>query len=687
MKYPNGKTNYVKKNITHEAYISKVTGLWTISKGSFIFKNPLVDTAYGTKRISAIKIIEKILNSSTIAIYDSVKIPGQKKTSRIFNKDETTLALQKAEELEDAFKKWCNSNSKKKEDLEECYNEHFGYIVSRKYNGSFLTFPGMNEDIHLFDYQKNAVARILFSNNTLLAHDVGAGKTYVMIASMMEMKRMGLSNKNLVVVPNNIVSQWRSDAKTLYPSSNVLCIEPKDFKPNNKQETLAKMKDNDYDFIVIPYSCFDLIDIGYQYYIDETEAQIDCLNAQITNEKSNFGGLERTKKKLEEKLNDYKYKLSSEDQGITFDQLGINHLYVDEAHNYKNLSITTKMDNVLGINSKGSKKCDDMLNKIRIVQRDNLGGGVTLATGTPITNSLTDVYVLQTYLQSAALSLMDLSAFDSWASFFGEKIEEVEVDVDTNAFRVCTRFAKFHNLPELTNLLSTVSDFHNIDDAKVLPIFNGYTDVVVDKNLPLSDYLKDISKRVDNIRNRKVSRQEDNMLKVTVDGRKAALDIRLVEPKHSLNRDFKVYKCAYTVADIYHKTSDDRLTQLVFSDISTPQDGFNVYDELKDLLINMGVNPNEIAYIHDANTDKQREVLFKNVQSGNIRVLIGSTFKLGLGVLIAAPKSKITSMLIPKIMNVFSKNKKSEDNCLNREDFKNMLDKTLNNYGVEKECY
>lgn len=490
----------------------------------------------------------------------------------------------------------------------------------------------MSSDVTLYHYQKNAVARILFSPNTLLAHDVGSGKTYIMIAAGMELRRMGISKKNVFVVPNNLTGQWVEIFKKLYPDANVLCVEPKSFIPNKRESILESIRDNDYDGIIIAYSSFEMIPLSSDYYEKEINRQLDIIHEVTDNQKKTTSVLRRKQKKLNEALKEFYKAAKGLEDTVFFDQLGINTLFVDEVHNFKNVPFESSIQRVLGLNKKGSPKCQDMMDKVCCVQRQNNGRGVVFATGTPITNSVTDVFVMQKYLQNGELAMLDLHNFDSWVGMFAEQTTEFEIDVDTSSYRLATRFAKFHNLPELTALLSSVADFHKADEKSGMPEFDDYNDALVGKTDELQDYLSDISERADAVRSGIVDRTTDNLLKITTDGRKAALDMRLVEPNAQFNYNSKVYRCAENVFEIYINRGNKKSTQLIFCDTSTPKSNFNIYDELKRLLTGMGVSENEIAFIHNFDTDKKRNALFSDVNSGKVRVLIGSTFKLGLGV-------------------------------------------------------
>ena len=610
----------------------ELTGTWDIPEKGRYYNNARVYSTYGTRRLPALHILERTLNMRNVSVTDEVPCYTNKSgKKRVINHEETLAAIEKQNKLNETFRNWIWKSEARKNRLLSIYEEKYNSYRTRRYNGQFLNFPTMNKDIVLRPHQKDAIARIIFSHGTLLAHDVGSGKTYVMISAGMELKRMGLSKNNLYVVPNNVIGQWEKMFLDLYPSANILVITPKEFTPTKKQATLAKIKNGNYDGVIIPFSCYDTIPLSHSYYQDqyvEKETRLKELEKQF---KKNTSGVKHELKKLKESMQKLATAISEgADQGITFDELGVTRLFVDEAHYYKNLPIETKTNDVYGITSTGSKKCSEMLDKVRSVQKK--GGGVVFATGTPITNSLTDAFVMQYYLQYGELELLDLQSFDSWIGMFAEKKSEFEIDVDTNKFRLATRFSKFHNLPELTSVLSLVADFHLVSPSEGLPEMDGYTDVIVNKTAEFNEYLKQISKRADDVRNGRVKVKDDNMLKITTDGRKAALDLRTVDENAKFTYSSKVYRCAENIINIYFKTSKEKSAQLVFCDTSTPKLGFNVYDDLKQILIRAGVQPEEIAYIHDANTDAQRESLFKKVRNGDVRVLIGSTQKLGIGV-------------------------------------------------------
>ncbi len=621
------------------------TGLWKIPKKDRYKQYHRNTEKYGTSRIDAVTIIERTLNMRNISITDGDDSEDDGEKKRIENPEETLAATEKQKLIQSEFGKWIWADENRRKRVKRIYDSKYGYRVARKFDGSFLEFPGMSDKYTLFTYQKNAVARILFSPNTLLAHDVGAGKTYIMIAAAMELKRLGMTNKTMFVVPNNLLRQWGDTFIKLYPGADILCVGPTMFDPENREKTFEKLRNTNNDGIIIAASCFDRIPLSKEKYIVELEEEKERLSNEqnrLLKEKAS-DETELRKSVLDEKLKNTarllrKLREDEEHGGILyFEELGVDRLFVDEAHNYKNMSFKTSMSGVLGLSSQDSRKCNRMMDKIMHVQNTHNGNGVVMATGTPITNSVSDIYVFQKYLQSGALKLMSIPTFNSWAQMFAERTKEIEIAVDTSKCRTVERFTRFHNLGGLTNMLAMIADFHSIDSGEGIPEFNGYTDVVIPKSKMLEAYLKDISMRADRVYRREVDPQTDNMLKITNDGRRAALDIRLVdlsrdETELTGNEPCKVSECASNAAKIYHNTEKNRLTQLIFCDMSTPRDGFNLYDDMKSLLISHGVNKEEIAYVHDASTEEEKEKLFEKVRTGKIRILMGSTMKLGLGV-------------------------------------------------------
>lgn len=621
------------------------TGSWELPNKYRLSKYIRNTSTFGTPRLDALTIIERTLNMKTIRITDEVSSTvTQSGVRRELNQAETLAAQEKQKLIIAEFQRWIWEDDERKNEVKRLYEFKYGCTVTRRFSGRFLEFPGMSAEVTLYPYQKDGVARILFSLNTLLALDVGTGKTYIMIAAAMELQRMGMEKKCMFVIPNNLMEQWREIFLMIYPEAKLLCIEPKDMTPERRNKTLRRVINESFDGILIAYSCFDRIPLSKQAHIDALKAERDEMERIKKRKKAVTGRFKRKLESLEKEISKLTLADNPAKDLICFNELGIDRLFVDEAHNYKNVSIKTSIYGVYGINQRGSSKCDSMMDKVHYVQKTHGGGGVVMATGTPITNSVSDIYVFQKYLQSGELDLVGLHTFDSWVGMFAEKTTEFEIAVDTNSYRLATRFSRFHNIPELTTILASVAEFHNTAEDGDLPAFDGYTDVMVPRTPALSAYLEDISKRADKVHNHEVKTAEDNMLKITGDGRKAALDIRLVdevgwgafaEEEYVYGRPIgicKVTECAERAAIIWRRTKAERLTQLIFCDTSTPKSGFNIYDDLRQRLIDLGVDAEEIAYVHDAKTDAKREKLFKAVREGRIRILIGSTFKLGLGV-------------------------------------------------------
>lgn len=616
---------------------NEITKEWVIPYASAYTYNIRAIRTYGTVRINAVDIIEQTMNMRPIRIYDTHYSPTNRThKTRTLNRDDTMEASDKQRDILLAFRKWIFQDDERRAQLEKIYSERYACCRPRTFHGGFLTLPGANPNIQLYDYQKDAVARILFTKNTLLAHEVGAGKTYIMIAAGMELRRMGISKKNLYVVPNNIIGQWARTFKELYPGASVLTVTPAGFVPAKRRAVLETMRDGTYDAIIIGYSSLEMIPVSPAWKKRCLERRIREVEAAEQNQNRRGRSAEGRKlrrmlDKLEEEAAVLQAEIQQSAPAIYFDDLNVETLFLDEAHNYKNIPIDTKSENVLGINKKGSKKCQEMMERVQLVQEQNNGRGVVFATGTPITNSVTDLFVMQTYLQRGELRFLNIDGFDSWAATFGELTTNFEIDVDASGYRLATRFARFHNLPELAALFAQVADFHRNDAAAAgLPYFGGYTDCVLKKSPEQAAYIRAIAERAERIRAGKVERKEDNMLKITTDGRKAALDIRLVEPDAPPASSSKAVACAEQVFRIWQ--TQPTATQLVFCDTSTPKDAFNLYDELKMLLTKLGMPPEQIEFIHDATTEKKRDQLFARMNAGELRVLIGSTFKLGLGV-------------------------------------------------------
>lgn len=632
----------------------EITGSWHLT-WKCCYNWVLNNKTYGTRGINAMNIIEKTLNLIPIKVTDNV---GSREDPKyVTNEKETNLALEKQTNIVKKFQEWVWKDADRTRLLKNIFYQKYGSSRKRNYDGSFLTFPDLNPEISLYPYQKNAVARILFSKNTFLAHDVGSGKTYEMIAAGHELRRMGLSKKNLFVVPNNIIQQWESIYKMMYPKDNILVVTNKIFKPEKREETLRKMKENDYSAIIIDYASFSLLKLSPRFYINkfnELKTSLSSLNYKQRTPTTNRK-LSNLNKKEEDYLAALYRELEESEGKIFFEDINIDRLFVDEAHNFKNVPFFTKNTNLLGLNTLGSKTCEEMMDKVHYIQSKHNGGGIIFASGTPITNSISDAYILQKYLQDAELAYANISSFDAWAQNFAELKTEFEVDPTASSFRMATRLAKFHNIPELANLMANVVDFYHLDNNTALPTFNGYKDCVIPKSKELTKFLMILSKRADLIKqyNPMIFKKgddkiKDNMLLITTDGRKAALDLRILDEKQYYKvYNSKVYKCAENVFNIYHKYNDSLATQIVFSDISTPKESFNIYDELKNILVSMGIPADKIAFVQSANSERERSKLFKKFNNGEIRILIGSTFKLGTGVNVQTRLKAIHHLDVP----------------------------------------
>ena len=617
-----------------------LTGSWQIEpKWGF---GALQTVTYGIGAMNAFHILEKTLNLQPVTIRkEEFDYLGKKK--RLVDDEDTAVAVEKQKLLIKTFQDWVWKNPERKQELEEIYYETYGCYRKRSFDGSFLSFPNMNKDISLYDYQKNAVARILFSRNTLLAHDVGSGKTYEMIAAGMELKRTGLGKKIMYVVPNNIISQWEKIFLHMYPTASLLVVNNRNFRPNNRNKTLRMMRDNDYDGIIIDYSSFEMIKLSFNYYIKAHQQYRQMLSQSNYDTTKNTPTVSRKLgyiyKNWEKEFEKLRQEYQDMNVDVFFEDLNIDHLFVDEAHNFKNVPFDTKSRHVLGINPSGSDRAQEMMEKVHYIQSTHNGGGIVFATGTPITNSVSDAYVMQKYLQDGELQLMNIASFDAWSQMFAELSTDFEIDVTANQYRMVSRFSKFHNIPELSTIMSSIVDYYHLDKDKDLPDFNGYKDVLVPHNSSFEAYLNILSNRADDIRKchpqtiiTSQGETRDNMLLITTEGRKAALDMRLISSSFAFDPKGKVYECAKNILHIYHKYNANKATQLVFCDTSTPHKGFNIYDELKWHLTSMGIKEDEIAYIHDATSNASKNALFKKVNKGDIRIVIGSTFKLGTGV-------------------------------------------------------
>ena len=627
---------YLKKDI--QVRYSPATGEWNVSgKSRDSLNNSLAYVTYGTKRRNAYAIIEDSLNLRDTRIYDTVHNPDGT-TSRVFNAKETMLAQQKQEQIREAFKDWIWKDPARRADLCQKYNELYNAIRPRSYNGEHIRFSGMNPEISLRPHQRNAVARMLYGGNSLLAHCVGAGKTFEIVAAAMESKRLGLAKKSLVVVPNHLTEQWGADFLRLYPGANVLVATKKDFEPANRKKFCSRIATGDYDAVVIGHSQFEKIPLSPERQKAILQEQIDQVIDGIQEAKAQDGErytikqLEKSRKNLEtrmKKLNDQ----SRKDDVITFEELGVDKLFVDEAHGFKNLFLATKMRNVAGIGQSEAQKSSDMFAKCRYLDEITGGRGVVFATGTPVSNSMVELYTMMRYLQYDLLKSSGLEHFDSWAANFGETITALEMAPEGTGFRSKTRFAKFFNLPELMAMWREAADIQTADMLRLpVPAAEKITEVTTPSDFQ-RDLVADLGERAEAVRNREVEPREDNMLKITSDGRKLALDQRLSDPTLPDDPESKVNACVRNVLQVWQDTEEIKGTQLVFCDLSTPKgDGsFNVYDDMKQKMMAQGVPPEEIAFIHDAKTEVQKAELFAKVRKGQVRVLLGSTAKMGAG--------------------------------------------------------
>ena len=628
-------SNYACQNIN--VHYNEATSEWWIEGKNYDKYNIKATNTYGTGRASAYKIIEDSLNLKDTRIYDYYEDENGKKVAEL-NKKETAIAQAKQEQIKLAFEEWIWKDPERRERLTKFYNERFNSIRPREYDGSHISFDGMNPEITLRKHQVNAIARILYGGNTLLAHEVGAGKTFEMVAAAMESKRLGLCNKSLFVVPNHIVEQFGQEFLQLYPSANVLVTTKKDFETANRKKFCSRIATGDYDAIIISHSQFEKIPMSVERQVAIIQKQIEDITLGIQDLKNNNGEkfsikqMEKTKKGLETrlaKLND----TSRKDDVVTFEELGVDRIFVDEAHYYKNLFLYTKMRNVGGIAQTEAQKSSDLFMKCRYLDELTGGKGVIFATGTPISNSMVELYTMQRYLQYGELEKRHLQQFDAWASTFGETVTAIELSPEGTGYRAKTRFAKFFNLPELMALFKEVADIQTSEMLNLPVPKANYHNVVIEPSEIQKELVKDLSKRAEKIRNRMVDSSVDNMLKITNDGRKLALDQRLTNDMLEDFEHSKVATCADNIYSIWDKTSEDKSAQLVFCDLSTPHnDGkFNVYDDLKTKLIDRGIPEEEIAFIHDANTDARKQELFNKVRRGQVRVLIGSTQKMGAG--------------------------------------------------------
>ncbi len=636
---------YATRNI--KVRYSKFNSEWYIENKNMDSGNIKAYKTYGTDRINAYKIIETTLNLKDVKIFDTI-IDEEGKKTRVLNKKETAIAQSKQEQIKKAFEEWIWNDPDRRNLLVQIYNERFNSIRPREYDGSNLRFVGMNPEISLRKHQVNAIAHVLYGGNTLLAHEVGAGKTFEMVASAMESKRLGLCNKSLFVVPNHIIEQFAAEFLQLYPSANILVSTKKDFQTANRKKFCSRIATGDYDAVIIGHSQFEKIPMSIERQREMLEKQISDILVGIEFVKRDHGEnftikqLEKTRKALENKLE----KLNSQDRKddvINFEQLGIDKLFIDEAHNYKNLFLYTKMRNVGGIAQTEAQKSSDLFMKCQYLDKITGGRGTVFATGTPVSNSMVELYTMQRYLQYGTLQKMQLEFFDSWASTFGETVTAIELSPEGTGYRAKTRFAKFHNLPELMNMFKETADIQTADTLN-LP-----TPKIINKNIVTKpsqiqkDMVEELGNRAERIRNGMVDASVDNMLKITNEGRKLALDQRLMNDMLEDDPNSKVNECCKNIYSIWDKTKEKKSTQLVFCDLSTPkqfeetidENGnyrfTDVYNDIRRKLTLKGIPKDEIAFIHEADNETKKKDLFSKVKNGDVRILIGSTSKMGAG--------------------------------------------------------
>ena len=650
------QTPFYMKRTVHVNF-SAYTAEWYIDgKSLFSANNVAAYVTYGTDRANAYRILEDTLNLRDIRIYDTIQ-DAEGKEKRVLNQKETTLAQQKQQAIKEAFRDWVWKDPQRREDLVKTYNELFNSIRPREYDGSLISFDGMTPEIELREHQRNAVAHILYGGNTLLAHEVGAGKTFEMVAAVMESKRLGLCQKAMFVVPNHLTEQWASEFLRLYPSANILVATRKDFEKANRQKFCARIATGDYDAVIIGHSQFERIPVSQERQERLLREQIDDITDGIMEMKRNRGErysikqLERAKRQLEVRLR----KLEAEekkDQVVTFEQLGVDRLYVDEAHAFKNLFLFTKMRNVAGLSASEAQKSSDMFLKCRYMDEVTGGRGTVFATGTPVSNSMTELYTMQRYLQYGTLQQKSLSQFDCWASTFGETTTAIELAPEGTGYRARTRFAKFFNLPELMKLFTEVADIKTADQLNLPRPEAHYETVVVHPSEYQQEMVAALSERAAAVHSGTVDPSKDNMLKITSDGRKLGLDQRLINPMLPDDPSSKVNACVGNIVRIYNDGNAGKLTQLVFCDLSTPRgkattdkeaaaladakeetgnENFNIYDDIREKLVAQGIPREQIAFIHEANTETRKKDLFAKVRSGQVRVLMGSTAKMGAG--------------------------------------------------------
>ncbi|MFR1593720.1 MAG: SNF2-related protein, partial [Christensenellales bacterium] len=625
-----------------------MTAEWNISGKTRLSSTVAASVTYGTDRANAYRILEDTLNLRDVRIYDTVEDAAGRET-RVLNQKETTLAQQKQQAIKDAFQKWIWQDPTRRQRLVEKYNDLFNSTKPREYDGSHITFSGMNPEITLREHQRTAIAHVLYGGNTLLAHVVGAGKTFEMVASAMESKRLGLCSKSLFVVPNHLTGQWASEFLQLYPSANILVATKRDFEQSRRKKFCARIATGDYDAVIIGHSQFEKIPISQARQARLIEEQIEEITEGIEELTESHGEhfsikqLEKTKRGLETRLE----KLRAEhrkDDVVTFEELGVDRLFVDEAHSYKNLYLYTKMRNVAGLSVTEAQKSSDMFAKCRYMDEITGGKGVIFATGTPVSNSMTELYTMQRYLQYDTLKRKGLAHFDCWASTFGETVTAIELAPEGTGYRARTRFAKFFNLPELMAMFKETADIKTADQLHLPTPTPHFENISVKPSEYQQEMIQALSERAAQVHSGSVDPKVDNMLKITSDGRKLGLDQRLINPLLPDDPGSKVNACVQNVFRIWREGQADKLTQLLFCDLSTPTgkapavkddaakdaafietgeppaDRFNVYDDIREKLVSMGIPREQIAFIHEAKTDVQKKELFSKVRSGDVRI-------------------------------------------------------------------
>ena len=626
---------YAQWNI--KVHFSPFTSEWNIEGKSYDKGNVRAYNTYGTSRINAYKIIEETLNLKDVRIFDYIEDDEGKKKA-VLNKKETAIAQSKQEMIKQEFQDWIWSDPERRERLCKSYNEKFNSVRPREYDGSHIIFNGMNPEIELREHQKNAVAHILYGGNTLLAHAVGAGKTFEMVAAAQESKRLGLCNKSLFVVPNHLTEQWAAEYLQLYPAANILVATKKDFETKNRKKFCGRIATGDYDAVIIGHSQFEKIPMSIERQRAILEQQLEEITGGIAELKRNRGEnfsikqLEKSKKSIKQKL-DKLNDQTKKDDVVTFEELGVDRLFVDESHYYKNLYLYTKMRNVGGIAQTEAQKSSDLFMKCRYLDEITGGRGTVFATGTPISNSMVELYTIQRYLQYNTLVKNGLQHFDAWASTFGETITAVELTPEGTGYRAKTRFAKFYNLPELMAMFKEIADIKTADMLN-LPVPEAkYHNIAVKPSEMQKEMVASLAERVEQVRGGDVDSSVDNMLKITNDGRKLALDQRMLNDMLPDFEGSKINACVDNIYRIWKENADKKSAQLVFCDLSTPKnDGtFSVYNDIRKKLIERGIPESEVKFIHEADTDMKKKELFQKTRKGEVRVLLGSTQKMGAG--------------------------------------------------------